>query len=121
MTEAEWLACVSPMPMLELVIGRVSDRKLRQFACACCRQPSISRLLRRQDSQAIRLCYIEEVVSGQDVGGPWHVLKNHGGLAGDVFAQMLGRNLRGDSETAAFRPDKDSDGFPLVKVGLRSR
>ena len=37
MTEAEWLACEAPGPMLEFLRGRASDRQLRLFACACCR------------------------------------------------------------------------------------
>jgi hypothetical protein len=37
MTEAEWLACTDPVPMLEFLRDRANDRKLRLFLCACCR------------------------------------------------------------------------------------
>lgn len=38
MTEAEWLASDNPFPMLDFVRGKSSDRKLRLFACGCCRR-----------------------------------------------------------------------------------
>jgi hypothetical protein len=34
MTEAEWLACDEPRPMLEFQCDEVSDRKLRLMLCA---------------------------------------------------------------------------------------
>ena len=39
MTEQEWLAATDPGPMLGFLraSGRASERKLRLFACACCR------------------------------------------------------------------------------------
>jgi hypothetical protein len=37
MTEAEWLACTNPRPMLDFLCGKASDRKLWLFSCTCCR------------------------------------------------------------------------------------
>lgn len=38
MTEAEWLNSPAPDGMLAFLRGRAGDRKLRLFACACCRR-----------------------------------------------------------------------------------
>jgi hypothetical protein len=37
MTEAEWLGCTDPVPMLQFLRGTASDRKLRLFAVAVAR------------------------------------------------------------------------------------
>ena len=37
MNERKWLECEELMPMLQFLTGKTTDRKLRLFACACCR------------------------------------------------------------------------------------
>jgi hypothetical protein len=49
MTESEWALCQEPEKTLEFLRGRASERKLRLFACACCRR--VWHLLKNQPSQ----------------------------------------------------------------------
>jgi hypothetical protein len=37
-TETDWLSCNNPFEMLSFVRDSISQRKLRLFACACCRR-----------------------------------------------------------------------------------
>ena len=70
MTEAEWLACVDPQKMLEILQGKASDRKLRLFAVACCRrvphltaEPPLQEAIRVSERYAEGLCSLEEVLA----------------------------------------------------------
>lgn len=38
MTEQEWLAASKPRPMLKFLLDKLTERKLRFFAFACCRR-----------------------------------------------------------------------------------
>jgi uncharacterized protein (TIGR02996 family) len=56
-TEQSWLACADPGPMLDLLRGKASDRKLRLFACACCwsLRPFLQEARRRRPIEAAEL------------------------------------------------------------------
>jgi hypothetical protein len=60
MTEAEWLHCIDPHPMLQFLRGSVSERRLRLFACACCR-----RLLKWSGGEGLDLDVAERFADGR--------------------------------------------------------
>jgi hypothetical protein len=62
MTERKWLACAEPERMLKFILGKASERKLRLFACACCRP-----LVELDDPLHCSLDLCEEIAEG-DIG-----------------------------------------------------
>jgi len=53
MMESEWLTSTDPIAMLHFLMGKVSDRKLRRFACRCCRHPVVWDLLQRRSAEEL--------------------------------------------------------------------
>ncbi len=51
MTPSTWATCTTPARMLDFLRGRASGRKLRLFACACCR--SVLPLLADEESRSV--------------------------------------------------------------------
>lgn len=80
MTEAEWLCCVDPTPMLVfLKERRVSERKLRLFACACCRRvwslieyPLSREAVEKAELAADGMADVEELCAAADRAFDYH-------------------------------------------------
>ena len=103
MTEAEWLACEEPRPMLEFLQGKASERKLRLFLIACARlewDRMTDPALRRAVETAER--YVEGHASAQELHETHTALYPTGedrgldpraracGVSYDVYISLLG-------------------------------
>lgn len=77
MTEAEWLACSDPMPMLAFLQGKVSDRKLRLFAAACCWHLDSS--LKKWDREGIEVAerFADGRLNESKMNAKWEALQRH--------------------------------------------
>jgi hypothetical protein len=55
MTAEQWDSTPDPRILLEVLHGRATERKLRLFACACCRQPSLFDWMTPSDAAALEV------------------------------------------------------------------
>jgi hypothetical protein len=67
--EREWSNCTDPTPMLEFLRGKVSERKLRLFACACCRRiwPLFAGSQRSWSAVLVAERFADGLANGQDL------------------------------------------------------
>jgi hypothetical protein len=76
MTEADWLACTDPQKMLDSLRGKASERKLRLFACACCRR--VWHLLTREqprDAVATAERYADGLAGPEELRRGWSAVR----------------------------------------------
>src|SRR4051812_1708550 len=111
MTEAEWLACENPFPMIghlrqgvglwrfllcDWTTELLTDRKLRLFACACVRQ--IWDLLPNEDARAevgLAERYADGQASGRELqnAGRWFSMRFERQGPRAAAAALAGRNV----------------------------
>jgi hypothetical protein len=81
--EADWLNCDNPDRMLQQLCGQLTDRRLRLFACACCRH--LSSLLARDN-----LAAVEVIERHEDGMATWQELRDDLTSADEVEAGTTG-------------------------------
>jgi hypothetical protein len=75
-------------------------------------------ILQQTDDGAVPRRNVVHVICGRDAAGGRHVLRDNGGIAGNVLAEMLGESARVDIVAATHRcADDQLDIFALVEIG----
>ncbi len=87
MDEKQWLACNKPHLMLEFLVGKTSDRKLRLFAVACCSR--IKHLLDTNLTLAVSATerFADGLASEEDLSSALARLPEPGGLGQKIPSQ----------------------------------
>lgn len=102
MTEADWLRCTIPQDMRRINLGKVSDRKLRLFAVACCRRvwdlftsDLSSRTVEIAEHFADGLCTYEDLEAARS--GAWLTVRSIGNYPVAWTAEDYADGAAGDT------------------------
>ncbi len=118
MTEAEWLACTDPTHLLEFLLGKASARKLRLFACACCRR--VWHLLSdKYNRKALTIAerYADGEVSKEKLGFAWGDARR----AAQVAYRQERQTAEGSAMWAVSLLCETDTSRALAAVGLAAR
>ena len=71
MKESRWLSCRDPRMMLTFIHGKATDRRIRLFACACCRQ-----VLWEDERNRTAVAFAEKFADGLITKQEWRPMRN---------------------------------------------
>src|SRR5262245_6520581 len=91
MTEAEWLACNDPEPMLGFLRGKASDRKLRLFLVACARLvwDQLTVPVLRRGVETVEQ-YADGLASSEELRGSHNDIYEHTSFGGLEWITIMG-------------------------------
>lgn len=101
-TEEEWLTCTDPLTMIRHLRGKVSDRKLRLFACACCRRVW-DHLSEEQSRKAVEIAeaFAEGKATSEEMKSAYSALPHVGSMPACVAHANADRAARSAASATA--------------------
>lgn len=115
MNEVDWLTGPDPTPLLDYLEGKVSERRLRLFACACCRR-WWSRL---RDSRARRAVEMAERFAEGQASADELIQAREGAQMAEGDAPLFDQYAHTAATAAA--ADSAAEAARLVLQGLRAQ